>query len=306
MTSHVISEIDGPIGLVTLNNPDKHNAFDDVLIADLTAALQALDVGSLGFVELRDLQLSRVAANTQQPHGDGEGPSNPPLPEAVVRAVQGGASRGTVQTADGLTVSFERLPQVPLLVMVGLHGDETMAGWRSEAAAMAAGTAVFLLVYAAALAWAWRATQQTRRARQHADRLAVVFERTGESIALFDAAYRIVEVNPAFEAQTGYGAQELLGRSAEFLCAPRASGPAHAALWAQLQAQGRWSGEVWHRSKSGREYLVWLSVSSVPEDAHPDFRYIGSAIDITDAGTGVHTLRNRAGSADRHVRNDVQ
>lgn len=41
--SHVISEIDGPIGLLTLNNPDKHNAFDDVLIADLTAALKLLD-----------------------------------------------------------------------------------------------------------------------------------------------------------------------------------------------------------------------------------------------------------------------
>lgn len=41
--SHVISEIDGPIGIVTLNNPDKHNAFDDVLIADLTATLKSLD-----------------------------------------------------------------------------------------------------------------------------------------------------------------------------------------------------------------------------------------------------------------------
>ena len=41
--SHVLLEIDGPLGLLTLNNPEKHNAFDDVLIADLTAALQALD-----------------------------------------------------------------------------------------------------------------------------------------------------------------------------------------------------------------------------------------------------------------------
>ena len=40
---HVQLEIDGPLGLVTLNNPEKHNAFDDVLIADLTAALQSLD-----------------------------------------------------------------------------------------------------------------------------------------------------------------------------------------------------------------------------------------------------------------------
>lgn len=41
--SYVLLEIDGPIGIVTLNNPDKHNAFDDALIAELTAAFKALD-----------------------------------------------------------------------------------------------------------------------------------------------------------------------------------------------------------------------------------------------------------------------
>lgn len=41
--THIISETDGPIGLITLNKPEKHNAFDDTLIADLTAALRAQD-----------------------------------------------------------------------------------------------------------------------------------------------------------------------------------------------------------------------------------------------------------------------
>ena len=41
--THILLEIDGPLGIVTLNNPDKHNAFDDVLIGDLTSAFQSLD-----------------------------------------------------------------------------------------------------------------------------------------------------------------------------------------------------------------------------------------------------------------------
>jgi methylglutaconyl-CoA hydratase len=41
--THIQIEVDGSIGLITLNNPEKHNAFDDVLIADLTNALIALD-----------------------------------------------------------------------------------------------------------------------------------------------------------------------------------------------------------------------------------------------------------------------
>jgi methylglutaconyl-CoA hydratase len=40
---HIVSEVDGPLGIITLNNPEKHNAFDDTLIADLTAALNAME-----------------------------------------------------------------------------------------------------------------------------------------------------------------------------------------------------------------------------------------------------------------------
>ena len=54
--SHIILEIDGPLGIVTLNNPEKHNAFDDVLIADLTAAFQALDTNN----DVRAVVLSAV------------------------------------------------------------------------------------------------------------------------------------------------------------------------------------------------------------------------------------------------------
>ena len=54
--NHILTEIDGPLGIVTLNNPDKHNAFDDVLIAELTAALRKLDANA----EVRAVILSAV------------------------------------------------------------------------------------------------------------------------------------------------------------------------------------------------------------------------------------------------------
>ncbi len=44
--SLILTEIDGPVGIVTLNNPDKHNAFDDALIAELTAAFKSLDTNA--------------------------------------------------------------------------------------------------------------------------------------------------------------------------------------------------------------------------------------------------------------------
>ena len=46
MTSYVSTDIDGPIAVVSLNRPDKHNAFDDSLIADLTDTCKSLDANA--------------------------------------------------------------------------------------------------------------------------------------------------------------------------------------------------------------------------------------------------------------------
>src|SRR5512137_378337 len=43
MTTSLAIERQGPIGLVTLNRPERHNAFDDALIAELTDALRSME-----------------------------------------------------------------------------------------------------------------------------------------------------------------------------------------------------------------------------------------------------------------------
>src|SRR5260221_3819985 len=43
MTDSLAIERQGPIGLVTLNRPERHNAFDDALIAELTEALRSME-----------------------------------------------------------------------------------------------------------------------------------------------------------------------------------------------------------------------------------------------------------------------
>ncbi|MBK7661035.1 MAG: enoyl-CoA hydratase/isomerase family protein [Betaproteobacteria bacterium] len=43
MTTSLVLEKQGPVAIVTLNKPAKHNAFDDVLIAELTETLRSLE-----------------------------------------------------------------------------------------------------------------------------------------------------------------------------------------------------------------------------------------------------------------------
>lgn len=43
MTASLAIERQGPIGLITLNRPERHNAFDDVLIAEMTESLRSME-----------------------------------------------------------------------------------------------------------------------------------------------------------------------------------------------------------------------------------------------------------------------
>ena len=43
MTTNVAIERQGPLGLVTLNRPERHNAFDDALISELTDGLRSME-----------------------------------------------------------------------------------------------------------------------------------------------------------------------------------------------------------------------------------------------------------------------
>jgi methylglutaconyl-CoA hydratase len=43
MPATLVIERQGPIGLITLNRPERHNAFDDVVIGELTEALRSME-----------------------------------------------------------------------------------------------------------------------------------------------------------------------------------------------------------------------------------------------------------------------
>jgi len=59
MTTSLAIEQQGPVGVVTLNRPERHNAFDDVLIAELTDALRAMEADA----SIRVVVLSAAGAS---------------------------------------------------------------------------------------------------------------------------------------------------------------------------------------------------------------------------------------------------
>lgn len=126
---------------------------------------------------------------------------------------------------------------------------------------------------------------------------AAVMESASEGIIVTDAAKRIIQVNPAFTAITGYRPHEVQGKDLRFLGSGRHDAEFFHVLWQQLENDGHWEGEVWNRRPDGSVYVVWLSISAISGDAtESGGRHVATFIDITQRKEIEELLRHRAQS----------
>jgi diguanylate cyclase (GGDEF)-like protein/PAS domain S-box-containing protein len=121
-------------------------------------------------------------------------------------------------------------------------------------------------------------------ARRHAEerlrQAGIVYERTADAIVMADARRRIVSVNPAFVALTGWTEAEALGRDTDTLL----HDPPHPeGFWAALATapDGHWRGEVGLRQRDGRLLVALQTASRVPEAEDDEVRYVLTCSDLT-------------------------
>lgn len=126
---------------------------------------------------------------------------------------------------------------------------------------------------------------------------AAVMESAAEGIVVTDAENRIIQINPAFTAITGYRPQEVLGKDPSILGAGRHEPGLFSGMWQALDKDGHWAGELWNRRPDGQIYVVWLAISSIRgEGAESVGRHVATFIDITQRKEVEELLRHRAQS----------
>lgn len=113
------------------------------------------------------------------------------------------------------------------------------------------------------------------------ERYRYLFENSVEGIVITDETTRIVEVNAAFEAITGYRAEEVVGRNTTLLKSDWHDKPFYEAMWAQIRATGVWQGEIIDRRANGEAYVQWLTICEVRDDDNRVRNYLGIIDDIT-------------------------
>lgn len=95
---------------------------------------------------------------------------------------------------------------------------------------------------------------------------ARVFEAAYEGMLVTDARHRIVSVNQAFQALSGYSGHALLGCHVLRLCAPGADSEVLQQVQQQLAAEGQWRGEMNLLTQTGERRPLELSVVEVRDD----------------------------------------
>ncbi|MGE5467533.1 MAG: EAL domain-containing protein [Ignavibacteria bacterium] len=121
------------------------------------------------------------------------------------------------------------------------------------------------------------------RAREKDLKLAAtVFDNSPYGITVTDRHGRILRINPAFSAITGYREDEVAGRTPAVLKSGVHQEDFYQAMWHALTTKGQWKGELQNRRKDGSVYPEWLSVRAVKDERGAITHYVGIFSDLSE------------------------
>ncbi|MCI5143685.1 MAG: PAS domain S-box protein, partial [Candidatus Electrothrix sp. ATG1] len=109
-----------------------------------------------------------------------------------------------------------------------------------------------------------------------------ILENAEEAIVITDADAAIVDVNKGYTRITGYEPKEIIGENPRVCQSGHHSKAFYKAMWKDLLENGRWSGEIWDRRKSGEVYLKWLTINAIYDNTNEVINYVGIFTDITE------------------------
>ena len=112
--------------------------------------------------------------------------------------------------------------------------------------------------------------------------LQAVLDQLAESVLITDAEGRILYVNAAFEALTGYGREEVLGKNPRILKSGRHPQEFYERFWAQLLEGRAFRGYFVNRRKDGSLYTEEKVVTPVRDASGRTLYLVATSRDVTE------------------------
>jgi diguanylate cyclase (GGDEF)-like protein/PAS domain S-box-containing protein len=123
---------------------------------------------------------------------------------------------------------------------------------------------------------------QWRRLGEHSRLTAQMFDSSREAMVITDGSNRIVSVNDAFSALTGYSRQDAMGQNPSILQSGRHPPSFYQAMWACIAEQGYWRGDIWDRRKDGSCYPKYLAISAIRDEVGEIVNFSAIFYDVTE------------------------
>lgn len=137
-------------------------------------------------------------------------------------------------------------------------------------------------------------TTRLRQANEELQLMAKVFEHSLDGISITDGGGRILRVNPAFSAITGYPPEEVVGQTPRILKSDRHDDDFYRRMWSSILNEGQWEGEIWNRRKNGEAYPEWLSISSVTDETDEPTHFVAVFHDISEIKRSEELMKHQA------------
>lgn len=135
-----------------------------------------------------------------------------------------------------------------------------------------------------ATAVALRKEVAAHRIAQEKLRLAAsAFEASLSCIFITDATGTIVSINPAFSTVTGYTADECIGKNISLLNSGKHEPEFFRSMWSAVQAEDRWTGEIWNRRKDRNEFPCMLTIATIRGGDGKIVNYVGVFLDLSES-----------------------
>lgn len=135
---------------------------------------------------------------------------------------------------------------------------------------------------------------ERRRAEAGLRLAAKVFDTVDAAVLVTDKDHRIIKVNPAFTAITGYSPYEAIGNTTQMLSSGEQPGEFYKEMWNTLKATGSWQGEISNRRKNGEFYTEWLSINEVRDNEGQLTNYVALFSDISERKAAEEHMQNLA------------
>jgi diguanylate cyclase (GGDEF)-like protein/PAS domain S-box-containing protein len=133
-----------------------------------------------------------------------------------------------------------------------------------------------------------------RMAHEHELHIAAITFESQEGMMIADAEGTILRANRALCEQIGYRPEELVGQHVGLFRSGRHDVQFYRDMWAIIEADGFWQGEVWNRRKSGEIYPVWMTITAVEDRQGQRSHFVATYSDVTERKEAERQIRHLA------------